>query len=121
MILHTQPTKKWNEYDFLLLEAYQILESERCGQCGLPRYICHNDSNEIQFSLAEDTCHAKAKIDERNRADSKRTNFEPPAGTVLVPEPRSTEGKELIDYRQPYYEAEAARRAEIAASRAAVS
>ena len=58
MILHKQPSKPWNKHDFLLLEAYQILEEERCGQCGLPKYICHSEDPEVRFRIEEDQCAA---------------------------------------------------------------
>jgi hypothetical protein len=104
MILHTQPGKKWTEEDFLLLEAYQILEDERCSQCGLPRYICHSDDRRIQFWVDSDTCNAKYEVDKRMESVK-----EPPKGTVLVPHPFMTDDSDFVELRGPYYEAESKR------------
>jgi hypothetical protein len=117
MILHKQPTKPWNEHDFLLLEAYQILEEERCQQCGLPRYICHNESADLRFRIEEDTCAAmveKESYEERKRSSNK--DYKPPLGTTLRPVPYMEDGGEFTRLREPYYQAEAERQAAITES-----
>lgn len=104
MILHTQPTKRWNAHDFLLLEAYQILEEERCQQCGLPRYICHNESSDVRFRIVEDTCAAMVEKDmyeEQKRGSDK--DYRAPAGTTLRPEPYAVDGRDLTTFRTQYY------------------
>lgn len=103
MILHTQPSGKWNDLDFLIMEAYEIYKSEMCPECGYPIYVCHNDSNDIKFRLAEVTCYGKAAVDKRNKANSKKKGFEPPAGTTLRPEPYSKTGADLTSYREQFY------------------
>lgn len=113
MILHTQPSKKWTTHDFLLLQAYQILQDERCGQCGLPRYICHNDDPRIRVRVEEDSCAIKGAVESRERMNSKNKNYVAPVGTQLQPEPYTSDGSDLVSFREPYYRAEAERREKI--------
>lgn len=117
MILHTQPSKPWNKHDFLILEAYQILEDERCGQCGLPRYICHSEDNEVRFRIEEDTC--AAMVDKEAYEEQKRgsnSDYKPPLGTRLHPVPYMNDGTDFTRLREPYYRAEAERQNLIAES-----
>jgi ferredoxin len=111
MILRKQPTAKWVEFDYLLLEAYKGLQNERCGQCGLPRYICHSDeSHKIQFEVVEDTCEAiKAKDRHEKMKAGGKKDYEPPSGMTLTPKPVMVEGGDFVELREGYYAAEAAR------------
>ena len=109
--MHTQPHKKWVKHDFLLLEAYKILNRERCGQCGQPRYVCQNESNDIQFKVVEEQCASKvAQALFEERAEKKRgSKGEPDKGIALRVEAYSVSGKDLTTFRTPYYEAQAAK------------
>jgi hypothetical protein len=104
MILQKQPSKPWDKYDFLLLEAYQILEEERCPQCGLPQWICHNEDEDIQIELRDDTCFVKRTEQEADAINAKITNYKTPLGTVVQPHPKTYSGKAL-DWRvrEQYY------------------
>ncbi len=82
--------------------------SERCSQCGLPMYVCQNEDNEIQFRIEERQCAAivaKSRYEELHKEDKR-------AGISLIPEPYSTEGRDLTDYREPYYRTLAEQRLE---------
>lgn len=79
MLFHEQPTEPWTEYDFKILEAYQILQDEICSQCGNPVWLCHSTDNRVEFKAIKSTCFATKQhmIAEDNkkkpadRADSK--------------------------------------------------
>jgi hypothetical protein len=105
MIMQTQPRDDWDEFDFLLIEAYQILESERCSQCGLPRWICHSEDSDVRIDLRDDTCFVKREIDAEKELHSKDANYVAPHGTVTVPDV-STWSKKPLDFRvrEQYYE-----------------
>lgn len=108
LLLHTQPSAPWTKHDFLLLEAYQIIQDEACPSCGLPVWICRNEDNDIQFSVRRATCfatRARELEDERYGPENKK-----PAGELLIPEPRVESGKALAEFRRPYYEADLKRR-----------
>jgi hypothetical protein len=118
MILHTQPTKPWNEYDFLLIEAYQILQDERCSQCGLPEYICHNESNLIQVQVNEDSCAVMAAKAKKERQMSRgKKDYTPPDGVILRPEPYTADGSDLASFRGDYYRDLAEKRKAVEAGR----
>lgn len=107
MLLHTQPGAPWTEHDFRLLEAYQIIQDETCS-CGLPIWVCQNDSNDIQFRVRHVVCNAQRAIDlEREKYTPE--NRQPP-GEQLRPEPYTESGAALSEYRVPYFEGEMKRR-----------
>lgn len=108
LILHSQPDEPWSEHDFNLLEAIGTLEAERCHQCGLPRYICHNDDADLDFRVLEDDCRAivaKDAYEEGERAAGGE-NYKPPVGTTLRPEPYLISGGDPATLRNSYYENE---------------
>lgn len=109
MILHEQPSEPWNDHDFLLIEAYEIFQSERCS-CGLLIYMCHSEDDAIQFDVHEDVCAAKVAVETK---ESKYKDGDRPKGTRLVPFPFMTNGEEFITLREPYYAAEAKRQQEM--------
>jgi len=104
-ILGTDRTK-WNKWDILVAEAYEIVQREKCGQCGLPIWICRSDDEDIQFSIKRDTCHAIAT---KERYEKKQKG-DPDPGVSLRPEPKIADGRDLADFREPYYRAIVKRR-----------
>lgn len=74
MLFHEQPTDPWNQYDFKLLEAFQILKDETCPQCGNPVWLCHSDSPNVAFKAWETVCHATKEM--LRREDSKKPRKE---------------------------------------------
>ena len=113
MITGADSRKKWSLWDRLIMEAYQIVENEKCDRCGLPRWICHNESNEIQYHIVRDECSTTATIERQSEDDEK--NKYKAHGEQLSAEPYSVEGKPLIEYRDTYYEQLAAEAAKLAA------
>ena len=72
-------------------------------------WVCHFDSEEIQFVAKNDHCFAKEKVEAKEagiKPDAKRY------GDRLRPEIKLPDGKELIDYREPYYRDLAKRQAD---------
>lgn len=64
MLFHEQPTDSWIPFDFLLLEAYQILQDETCNECGNPIWVCRNDgAANVGFKVKVAKCYAKAELD----------------------------------------------------------
>lgn len=103
MLFQEQPGKKWRKHDFLLIEALEIMESERCGQCGLPRWQCHDETGDIQFRITEDVCVVKRDIDIKNEESSKAEAKN--HGVSLLPEPFYVNGGDPVTLRDAYYEA----------------
>lgn len=108
-ILGADSRKPWNKWDRVLMEAYQTLENERCPQCGTYRWICGNEDPDIQVRVDYDFCAMKARTDQINDANRKKTNFEPNPGETMRPQPYTVSGADLVDYRDAYYKAQATR------------
>lgn len=104
-----QPHDPWTKQDFLLLEAFQLLEEERCPECGYPVYICRTDDPDLQFNVKRVTCNATAEVKEQQELMTKGDK-KIPHGMNLVPVPFSVSGRPMSSFRAPYWEAEAARR-----------
>jgi hypothetical protein len=64
-------TKKRNKphwSDFVLATAFEALEAEKCGKCGVPAWWAFSENNVIEFDMDEHECHAcahKDKIDKK--------------------------------------------------------
>lgn len=72
MLFQEQPNDPWVEFDFLLLEAYQILQDELCGECGNPIWICRNEeANWVGFKVKTTTCFAKAELEKWQEKQEK--------------------------------------------------
>lgn len=120
MILGVDSRKRWSKLDIVLAEAYQILENERCGQCGLPKYICQNASNDIDFHIEEEECHAiAAKEKHEKRKAGRNKKSEPKPGVAVTYSPYTLSGKPLTSYRGEYYEDRAKKDAALEAEREA--
>lgn len=108
MILGEDNRKAWSELDVLIMQAYQIVEDERCSQCGLPRWLCHNSDPRLQVRMKQDFCYAASEAKEaekRRKDDDEGGSFYPEFYVVQGDTP-------LIDFRKSYYEDLAAERAE---------
>jgi len=91
------------KWDILIAEAYEIVQREQCPQCGLPKWICGNEDNAIQFRVVQDSCSAIAEKDKKH-AFMTKNNKEIPPGVTLRPEPYMVDDKrQLIELREPYY------------------
>lgn len=93
----------WSRTDIVLGKAYQRFLNELCGQCGLPRYICHSDDNRIQFDLRQDQCAAMEKVERAQKNAGDKDQF----GVRLVADPylvdsAKAEGLDMSDFRRPY-------------------
>lgn len=54
--------------DFVLAMAFETLEAEKCGKCGVPAWWAFSEDNSIAFAMDEHTCHScahKEKEDEK--------------------------------------------------------
>lgn len=92
----------WKEYDYLLAEALEIVESESCQMCGSPKWLCHSDSDEIQFRVTDDHCYASERVERRQKRNAEDKDYDG-AGVRLQAVPYSTTGKPLSEYRESYY------------------
>nr|DAW17423.1 MAG TPA: hypothetical protein [Caudoviricetes sp.] len=73
MLFREQPNLPWTEFDFLLVEAWQMLQDETCSQCGNPIWICRNDSaSNVGFKVKTSVCYATAELDKWREKEDKR-------------------------------------------------
>lgn len=75
MLFHEQPSDPWIDFDFMLLEAYQMLQEETCNECGNPIWICRNEeASWIGFKVKTTKCFAKAEMEKWQEAEEKKSN-----------------------------------------------
>lgn len=58
------PNKDWERLDYLLQDAYYVMDTEICSICNNPIWLCHSTDNRIDFKVSTRTCYAKAEIDD---------------------------------------------------------
>ncbi|MGO2150803.1 MAG: hypothetical protein ACTH32_06335 [Microbacterium gubbeenense] len=89
--------------DLLLAEAEQILEMERCPQCGNPRYVCQSDDPDIDFRIYDEECNAMRKKAKYESRKSKKDNADRD-GIIVGVEAYVHSSTPLDQFRDPYYE-----------------
>lgn len=99
MIFQEQPTEPWTKYDFLFLEAYQIIKNETCPKCGHPIWLCRSDSNTFDWEVRDYVCAADRAL---RAKEYKRTN-----GKTAKPSPeeRREWGREYYAIPEPHKDA----------------
>ena len=107
MILGEDNRKAWSTLDVLIMQAYQTVQDERCGQCGLPRWLCHNSDPRLQVRIKQDDCYATSEV---KKHDKKRK--EDDEGGSSYPEFYTLGGDNLVEFRALYYEQLASEQAE---------
>lgn len=86
MVFYQQPNMPWTEFDFKLLEAYQILQDETCPSCGNPIWICRTENRDVRFKMQSTTCFAdreQQKWEKQKRKINK--DWEPEPGEQWYP------------------------------------
>lgn len=82
MLFREQPSDPWTDFDFMLIEAYQILQDETCGECGNPIWVCRNEeASWIGFKIKTTKCFAKAEMDKWREAQEKKSK-KPEPGVI---------------------------------------
>ncbi|ALJ19579.1 hypothetical protein [Microbacterium sp. No. 7] len=111
MLFGSDNRKRWSKLDIVLAQAHHILQSERCKQCGLPKYICQNPSRELEYRMEKETCYATQALDKHEKAEESRRkkssrgqDAPAPAGEAAYPVPYLRNGADLGTLRDPYYE-----------------
>jgi hypothetical protein len=110
MIFQEQPTEAWVPFDFMLLEAYQMLQDETCPKCGQPVWLCRTSSPNVEFKVRSAICYAERALREaedlrKERKDRAEKNERKEWGvsyfiTPFVPE--NIEGD--LPTRREFYE-----------------
>lgn len=103
MLFHEQPNDPWTSFDFLLLEAYQMLQDETCSQCGNPVWVCRNqEAANVGFKIKKTVCFAKAEMD-RWQEQQQKNETKPKHGELPYPMAYTYDGGPMPTRRQ-YYE-----------------
>lgn len=69
MIFRLQPDTPWEPFDFALVEAFRIMEKEKCGACGNPIWLCRSTSNNVTFRVETSMCYASRELERKKDAD----------------------------------------------------
>lgn len=100
MILGADSRKKWSDLDVMVMQAYQIMESERCSQCGGPRWLCDSDDPALRTRIKESQCDAKRELEKAEETRKDGDN----KGITLYPEFWTADGRDLVEFRALYRE-----------------
>lgn len=73
MLFYEQPDKPWVPFDFMLIEALQMLEDETCTECGNPIWVCrNNEATNVGFKIKTTKCYAKAELEKWRETEEKK-------------------------------------------------
>lgn len=67
------PNGEWTKLDYLIQDAYYIMDREICGICNNPIWLCHSTDNRIEFEVLKRTCYAKAEIEDFEKSPGGKT------------------------------------------------
>ena len=109
------PRGEWSKHDYLLLEAHQTIEDEKCS-CGYPIWICHHGSEDIQFRVRPVTCEADRARELKQKHEYGDGKKEKPEGLSLIVEPFTLSGAPLSSFRESYYQQQAKLREDLSES-----
>lgn len=71
---------KPHEADYVLAVAFETLESEKCGKCGVPAWHAFSEDNRVEFEMDEHECHSCA----HKEKEDKKVKEERPGVTRYV-------------------------------------
>lgn len=71
---------KPHEADYVLATAFETLEAEKCGKCGVPAWHAFSEDNSIAFAMDEHKCHSC----EHKEKEDKKVKEEKPGVTRFV-------------------------------------
>lgn len=71
---------KPHEADFVLAMAFETLEAEKCGKCGVPAWWAFSEDSRVAFDMDEHECHACA----HKEKEDKKVKEEKPGITRYV-------------------------------------
>jgi hypothetical protein len=109
MLFHEQPSDPWISFDFRLLEAYQTLQDETCGECGNPIWICRNEgATNVGFKVKVAKCFAKAELERWTEKEDKKKSSKKTYGEYPYTIAYTYDGTEMptrLSYMEHLYEA----------------
>lgn len=81
------------------------MQDERCQQCGYPKWVCQNPSEDIRFKIELEDCSAmKSKNDYENPTRGARGKpKEIPAHVAVRPIVYTESKSDLLSFREPFY------------------
>lgn len=81
-----QPLKRNKPHwaDYVLAVAFETLESEKCGKCGVPAWYAFSEDSSIAFEMDTHECHACAH---KEKADKKVKEEKPGVTRFVKPVP----------------------------------
>ncbi len=85
--------------DYVLATAYETIDSEKCGKCGVPAWHAFSEDSSVAFAMDEHTCHS---CEFKEKAD-KKVKEEKPGVTRFV-KAVPDEGFENLPTRRQFQE-----------------
>lgn len=81
LLCDPEPNSGWTRLDYLLQDAYFLMDREICTICNNPIWLCHSTDNRIDFKVVTRTCYAKAELEDFEKSE-KGKKLDPGEYTV---------------------------------------
>lgn len=104
LLCDPNPNGEWTRLDYLLQDAFFMMDREVCTICNNPIWLCHSTDNRIEFAVKTRTCYAKAEIEAYEKTERGKSLGE---GEYLIAKPIGLEDgnggfEELPNRRDAY-------------------
>jgi hypothetical protein len=100
LIRNAKDPRKPHRMDYVVAQACQILEDEKCPKCGVPTWHAYSTDSTIAFHLDEITCHACAT---KEQAESTETDKDRKFGTTKVVSAEPEDGFDALPDRESFF------------------
>lgn len=87
--------------DYVLATAYETLDSEKCGKCGVPAWHAFSEDSSIAFAIDEHKCHA---CEHKEKEDKKLKPKDEKPGVTRFVKAIPEEGFETLPTRREFQE-----------------
>lgn len=84
LLCEPDPNTGWTQEDYLIQDAFFMMETEVCTICNNPIWLCHSTDNRIDFSVKTRTCYAKAEMEDFEKGE-KGKNLDSGEYIIAVP------------------------------------
>lgn len=87
--------------DFVLATAFETIEAEKCGKCGVPAWWAFSEDSAVAFEMDEHVCHSCAH---KEQDDKKNAKKDPKPGVTRFVKAIPEEGFEDLPSRADFQE-----------------
>lgn len=87
--------------DFVLAMAYETLDAEKCGKCGVPAWHAFSEDSSVAFAMDEHKCYS---CEHKEQDDKKQKKSDDKPGVTRFVKAVPEEGFDALPSRRDFQE-----------------